>query len=145
MNNTESKSSQARKAIILIAAVVILAVLTVLEIYGTFDIFDNKLDGEFSVEDFTVFETMANPDNIQEYVYLGKVDNIATLKRQAQKIWIKKYGLDVRLDDKPYRVFYDSYRDVYLVTGTVNGAFGGAPNMLVEGETGLILNIWHDK
>lgn len=93
MNNTESKSSQARKAIILIAAVVILAVLTVLEIYGTFDIFDNKLDGEFSVEDFTVFETMANPDNIQEYVYLGKVDNMQRSKGRLRKSGLRNTGL----------------------------------------------------
>lgn len=134
-----------KKAYICIVFLVAVIAITILEIYGCLDIFDNKLDGEFSVEDSSVFQIMANPDDIQEYVYLGNVDNIATLKRQAQKIWIEKYGLKVRFNQRPYRVFYDPSYDIYYITGTVKGALGGTANMFVKGKTGLILSVWHDK
>ncbi len=134
-----------KKAYICIVSLVAVIAITILGIYGCFDIFDNTLDGEFSVEDSSVFQIMANPDNIQEYVYLDNVDNIATLKRQAQKIWIEKYGLKVRFNQRPYRVFYDPSYDIYYVTGTVKGALGGTANMFVKGKTGLILSVWHDK
>ena len=133
-----------KKVFICIASIVVIAAIAILEIYGYLDVFNNNLDGEFSVEDSDTFEIMANPDNVQEYVYLGKVDNIASLKKQAQRIWIKKYGPEVR-SNRPYRVFYDSSYDIYYVTGTVKGAFGGTANMFVKGDAGLVLSVWHDK
>ena len=134
-----------KRAYICIASLAAVIAIAVLGIYGYLDIFDNKLNGEFSVEESSVFQNMADPGNIEEYVYLGKVDNMAALKRQAQRIWIEKYGLKVRFEQRPYRVFYDPSYDIHYVTGTVKGALGGTANMFVKGETGLILSVWHDK
>lgn len=134
-----------KKVFICIASIVVIAAIAILGIYGYLDVFNDDLDGEFSVEDSSMFEAMANHDSAQEDdLYLGRVDDISALKRQAQRIWIKKYGTKVR-SDRPYRVFYDPSYDIYYVTGTVKGALGGTANMFVKGDTGLVLSVWHDK
>lgn len=140
-----------KKVSICVVSLVAVAAFVVLEIYGYFDTFENKLDGEFSVDDpsmfyqdAALFKRMANPKYYED-IYFGKVDNIAKLKKQAQKVWIKKYGLRVRYEQKPYMVYYDPSYDIYYIFGTTKAAFGGTAHIFVRGEDGLVISIWHYK
>lgn len=123
----------------------VIAVLSTMWLYGCFDTFNDDINGEFNVEDHSVYKTMYNVEQVNDFVYLGKIDDISELRKQAQKIWIGKYGIKVRIEQRPYDVFYDSQHELYLVSGTMDVALGGVANILVERGNGRVLAVWHEK
>lgn len=132
-------------AVSALALVALISATVVLSLYGVFDVFDNTINGEFSIEDHTVYKIMFDVEHIEEFIYLGKIDDISELRKQAQKIWIDEYGIEVRLNQRPYKVLYDPKHDLYLVSGSLDSAFGGVANIFVERETGRVLAVWHEK
>lgn len=134
-----------KKALICLSIFAVIAVLSTMWLYGCFDTFSDDINGEFSVEDSSVYQIMYNVEHVEEFVYFGRIDDISELRKQAQKAWINEYGVRIRLTQRPYSVFYDSEHDLYLISGTTDSAFGGVANMFVERKTGRVLAIWHEK
>lgn len=80
---------------------------------------------------------------------LGEIKDFKAAKREAEKVWVEVYGKEI-LKNRPYKVFFDSENDVWLVQGSLydrKGRIvnGGVPYFLVEKKTGRVLAIWHDK
>lgn len=76
---------------------------------------------------------------------LGNVSSTDELLEKVEAIWIEEYGEEVK-NEKPYQLLYDEKNDVWLVQGTLPlNMMGGVANILVEGNTGKVLAIWHDK
>lgn len=80
---------------------------------------------------------------------LGEIKDFKKAKKSAEKVWVEVYGKEI-LKKRPYKVFFDSENDVWLVQGALydrKGRIvnGGVPYFLVEKKTGRVLAIWHDK
>ena len=85
---------------------------------------------------------------IDEFPSEDNVGNITDAKdaiKKAEKIWIILFGERIK-KEKPYQVFYDKKNDVWLVMGSLRfNLKGGVANILIEGESGKVLAVWHDK
>lgn len=76
--------------------------------------------------------------------HVDRISDSKTAIAQAEMIWIEIYGEDVS-DKKPYKAYFDSINDVWLVRGTCpNNSFGGVPYAIIQSD-GNVLAIWHDK
>lgn len=148
-----------KKVIVLIGSLIVLItsiVIGILYIYGVFDIFDDTIDGEFDITNCYYtdwWRTIKEKEDTMEFIVLESADSPAVLRKEAQKIWIEKYGLKIRFEQKPYIVFYDPVNEIWLLTGTLPGVgeddgvanMGGTAKMIIEKQTGKVLMIWHDK
>ena len=84
-------------------------------------------------------------DNFPEQEKVEPVSDIADLLKSVEEIWLRKYGVDIK-KQKPYQVFYDNENEVWLVTGSVRPITeGGVAYILIDGITGDVLAVWHDK
>ena len=76
---------------------------------------------------------------------IGEINDINTLMKKIEKIWIKVYGDEIK-KEKPYKVFYDEKNDVWLIHGTLpDYVDGGVAYAIVDNKTGKVLAVWHDK
>lgn len=80
---------------------------------------------------------------------VGEIKNFKEAKKIAEKIWIEVYGEEV-LKKRPYKVFFDYEKEVWLVQGSIPSkryevVNGGVPYFIVEKKTGKVLAIWYDK
>ena len=64
---------------------------------------------------------------------IGEINDINTLMKKIEKIWIKVYGDEIK-KEKPYKVFYDKKNDVWLIHGTL-------PDYVMGGELHMPLLI----
>jgi len=73
------------------------------------------------------------------------VNSANDAKQAAEEIWIKIYGADTILNEKPYMVYYDETEEVWLVTGSLPPlTLGGVAKILVRRD-GTVLAVWHEK
>lgn len=139
--------------------VVVLSVsVSIAYIYGFFDIFDNTISGEFNVRNhpFMTDKYVTMMDNYSHAIdlygiepyFLENISKPSQLRREAQKIWIKEYGVRIR-KEQPYEVFFDPENNVWLIQGSFENiegvaTFGGNARMIVDAETGRVLALWHE-
>ena len=84
-------------------------------------------------------------DNFPGQEKVEPVSDIADLLKSVEEIWLRKYGVHIK-KQKPYQVFYDNENEVWLVTGSVRPITeGGVAYILIDGITGDVLAVWHDK
>ncbi len=97
------------------------------------------------VRAFEVSEYQYYIDNFPSEDNLGVISDSKDLLKKAEGIWIKKYGERIK-NQKPYQVFYDEAKGIWLVQGTLRSdRMGGVANILVDNDTGKVLAVWHDK
>lgn len=96
--------------------------------------------GAFKLIDYQYYiENFASEENV------GSIANSKDAIRKAEAIWIKLYGDSIK-KEKPYQLFYDSENGVWLIRGTLkSNKKGGVASILIEGSTGNVLAVWHDK
>lgn len=96
--------------------------------------------GTFCIRDYQYYVENFSSDE--------KVDNASDIRKlmeEVEMLWKKTYGESV-IYKKPYRVFYDSQNDIWLIQGSLkSNQMGGVSNILVQRRTGNILAIWHTK
>ena len=78
-------------------------------------------------------------------IVLGEIKSENTAVEKAGDIFRKVYGESVE-NNKPYIVFYDKEHDAWFITGTLPAYYlGGVPNIIIHGEDGRVLALWHTK
>lgn len=122
---------------------IILSIVILLSVSGFVAIFygnrDNKINN-FSIEEYQEYiSKFPSTENV------GNIENQKQAKEKAEQLWITKYGNNIK-KKKPYNVSYDKQNKIWLVEGTLpKNALGGVPHILIDGTTGTVLAIWHDK
>lgn len=99
---------------------------------------ENKIQ-DFKLEDYNqeIIQFKSDKD-------VTKIENSEDAKNKAEKIWCEIYGNEIK-EMKPYKVLYDTKKQVWLVKGTIKENYiGGIPYILVQ-SNGKVLAIWHDK
>ena len=96
--------------------------------------------GKFNLNNYQYYiENFSSNENI------GNTSDLREVLLNVEKLWIEMYGESVK-NERPYKVFYDSINDVWLVQGSLkSNSMGGVANVLIEKSTGRVLAIWHDK
>lgn len=95
--------------------------------------------GEFELSDYQSFT-----NRFASNATVDAIDNAKVAKKQAEKLWVERFG-EYMKDLKPYRVFYDSANDVWLVMGTLpKMTLGGVPYVLIQTD-GRVLAMWAEK
>ena len=72
---------------------------------------------------------------------IGEIPNKDHIFRCAERIWIQKYGEKV-LDERPYLLFRDLIKDVWLVRGTPHKDENETCHIIVNGGDGKVLAVW---
>ncbi len=131
------------------------------------------IDGDMRYEDLiTWFSTNEsfNPTYVREILQkagyefttnelaLGQTDNPRDAIKKAEMVWIEVYGKKHTKGYKPYKIYYDSIGEVWLVKGSLRGRWyhkvvdhffgewlGGEPYILIQKEDGKTLTVWHDR
>lgn len=97
--------------------------------------------GNFLLDEYQQYMIEFSSDKI-----LGKVPTAKEAQKEAEQIWIEKYGKNIPNAKKPYKVFFDQSNNVWLVTGSLHkNTVGGIPYVLIQKEDGKVLAIWHSK
>lgn len=109
-----------------------------------FTIFQNGT--EIQVQAFDFDEYLHYVEEFPSNENCDNVSAVADVCKAAEKIWVAQYGLKV-LSQKPYKVFYDSAKDVWMVTGTLPKIYdvGGTAHILIKKSTGNVLAVWHGR
>ncbi|MBE6547279.1 MAG: hypothetical protein E7667_00165 [Ruminococcaceae bacterium] len=94
----------------------------------------------FQTQDYQYYiENFSSDENV------GSISNARGATKKAETVWLKLYGKNIK-KEKPYQVFYDEKSDVWLVTGSMkSNAKGGVAHIIMEGDTGKVLAVWHEK
>ena len=104
------------------------------------EIYDMNSTDTFNLSDYSIY--------IEEYatdIVLGEIKSENTAVEKAGDIFRKVYGESVE-SKKPYIVFYDKEHDAWFITGTLPAYYlGGVPNVIIHGEDGRVLALWHTK
>ena len=98
------------------------------------------------VKNFELNEYQWVIDTFPSEKNVGSITDANDAIQKAQVIWIEIYGEDVK-EQKPYQVSYDDQNAVWLVEGTLKGRRqkGGVAKILIEGQSGDVLAVWHEK
>lgn len=125
------------KKVLFISISFILIAVTILFVYiyfeeteiGEFDLSDY----EYCIKEFPIDKNVGDASDPKELI------------KKSKEIWIEIYGKSV-IWERPYKVFYDSNNDVWLIHGSLPSFMaGGVAYILVEKDTGNVLAVWHDK
>lgn len=96
--------------------------------------------GTFCLSDYQYYA-----ENFSSDEKLDNASDIKELMEEVDMLWKKLYGESVKYK-KPYRVFYDSQNDIWLIQASLkSNLMGGVSNILVQRSTGNVLAIWHTK
>lgn len=82
--------------------------------------------------------------------YLGKIENAKDARIKAEEIWLEVYCENSSkfkiLKQRPYKVYYDVERKMYIVSGILHSkGIGGTALIFFDEETGKVLSICHTK
>ena len=76
---------------------------------------------------------------------VGKVNTKTQAKKKAEGLWIELYGAEIK-EEKPYKVYYDEEKEVWMVTGCTSFlAKGGVAYAIISEQDGRVLAVWHEK
>lgn len=98
----------------------------------------------FNLEDYNSYINNFSSDKV-----LGSTYDAKDAKKKAELVWIELYGDNVK-KEKPYKVFYDTNNNAWLVMGSfhkglLNNKTGGIAYIIILKETGKVVAVWHDK
>ncbi len=97
------------------------------------------------VKDFDLNDYQHYIDNFPSEEELGSVIDSKDAIKKAELIWINMYG-EIIKKEKPYQVFYDEKKKVWLIRGTLKADIkGGVANILIQNKNGKVLAVWHEK
>ena len=99
----------------------------------------NRAD-EFNLSDYDIYLEEFTRD-----IVLGEIksESIAVIK--AEDIFKEVYGESIE-NKKPYIVSDDKEHDAWYIEGTLPDYYvGGVPNIIIRGEDGKVLALWHTK
>ena len=138
---------------------IVAAIIGALGVSGVFTVYDDTVDGEFSIdEDYYRYIIDGGKLSVEaikrDAEYFGKkldlsdnvgsVENAADARRAAVKVWNEIYGKHHIEGEKPYKVKYDAEHEVWHVRGTLpEGRVGGTAHILLE-KRGRIIAVWHE-
>ena len=143
-------------AVLIVGIVAIIAAVTALLFHrGIFTLYDNTINGEFSInEDY--FQEVINYEFLSEETEqkwakmseeIGPIEDAKTARRAAMDIWLQIFDCDIE-GERPYKVDYDSENEVWYVCGTLHihsvSAKGGVAKILID-KNGDIISVWHEK
>ena len=157
------------KILIRLVISIILVSITVVTT-GCAAYYDSKLD-EITLESVQEFDISSN-DRYMEMIersknidiYLGEIESPEDLMEKGEALWIQIYGdMDIQ-SEKPYRIYYDSNADIWMMHGELGYEirpikrwiktirekhfnyviFGGVAYIIVQGNDGKVLAIWHE-
>ena len=139
---------------------IVAAIIGALGVGGVFTVYDDTVDGEFSIDEEYYRHIIDGGKLSVEAIkrdaeYFGKkldlsdnvgsVDSAAAARKAAVKVWNEIYGKHHIEGEKPYKVKYDAEHEVWHVNGTLHGAsLGGVAEILIE-KNGKIIAVWHGK
>lgn len=99
----------------------------------------------FDIKAFDVNEYQYYIEHFPSNENIGSISDTKELLKKVENIWIECYGESIKRE-KPYQLFYDKKSDTWLVKGTLRpNLVGGVANIIIEGNSGKVLAIWHDK
>ena len=76
---------------------------------------------------------------------LGAIADNKKAKQMAEEVWEEIYGDEVK-KEKPYKVFFDSVEEVWLVKSSLKPHMvGGTAGILIQKSDGKVLAVWHEK
>lgn len=75
---------------------------------------------------------------------LGKVKDAEDAVKKARSAWYDIYGIS-SISYWSYEVFYDSQNDVWMICGSHLSTEGGVPYSILQGNTGAVLAVWHER
>lgn len=139
---------------------IVVTVIGALGVGGVFTVYDDTVDGEFSIDE-DYYRHIIDSGNLsveaikRDAEYFGKkldlpdnvepVDSAAAARKAAVKVWNEIYGKHHIEGEKPYKVQYDAEHEVWHVRGTLHAAsLGGVAEILIE-KNGKIIAVWHGK
>ena len=98
------------------------------------------------VKNFDVSEYQYEIERFSSEKNVGSIANSKDAIQKAEVVWIEIYGEDVE-EEQPYQASYDDQNDVWLVEGTLKGLRhkGGVAKILIEGQSGDVLAVWHEE
>ena len=129
-----------KKAVIVILAVAVLAVVGASVIPIAYDQSVFSKVRPFDVDDYQEFI-----DTFPSNECLGKLSGKTDAVKKAEIILVKIYGKQVK-KERPYQIFYDEEAGVWLVQGSLpSNMKGGVANIIIENDTGKVLAVWHEK
>jgi len=85
----------------------------------------------------------------QEWL-LGKILDANDARKKAELVFIEVYGKEIK-KQKPFRTYYDESNNVWLVVGQfpfpcrIMLCVGGTAHIVIDGATGKVLVVWHEK
>lgn len=99
----------------------------------------------FYVKKFDVTEYDAEINQFPCDIVVGKVNTKTQAKKKAEELWIELYGAEIK-EEKPYKVYYDEEKEVWMVTGCMSFlAKGGVAYAIISKQDGRVLAVWHEK
>ena len=151
------------KVFIVVISVCIVAVIVGALVFSdVFTRYDDTIDGEFSINDYyfqhiidgghnsieglkkDYFDYYGTERDIDISDNVGPVNDAATARKEAVKVWNELYGRWDIKGEKPYHVYYDSENEVWYIHGTLYASLGGVAEILI-GKNGDIIAVWHGK
>jgi hypothetical protein len=133
--------------------IMIIFILTIILIGGlclSIIIEQNKV-GEFDLSNYQ--------ETINKYPYnkvLGKITDVKMAKVKAIETFREKFGDDISVREKDYRVYFDENTQTWLVEGVLSSNWikkylfdynltGGTPGVIMQKEDGKVLTVWHGQ
>jgi hypothetical protein len=99
----------------------------------------NLKDYELEMKDKTLY------NSLKREVFFGIIDNPKTAKEKAEEVFVE-VDREMANKAKPYKVFFDSEFDVWLVRGSFPpNQRGGIPYIVFQKSDGKVLGIWESS
>ena len=97
------------------------------------------------VKEFDVNEYLFFIESFPSNETIGNTSNLGDVIAQVEEIWVELYGESVK-NEKPYEVFYDADKGVWLIRGSLPAhRLGGVANLLLDKRSGEVLAVWHEE
>lgn len=144
-----NKISKTINIIGIIAATIAVILITAILIAMP-DPYEDVIEGNFDLDDEwyqRIIEDYADTGKYKESQrdYLGAIGSAKKAKKEAEKEWFKVYGILNTIRERPYMAYYDAGNGVWLVCGSLpEGYVGGTAHILIRGEDGKVLALWHE-
>ena len=137
---------------------VIIAVIAIPIHRGIFTLYDNIVNGEFSIneeyfQEVINYEIEYSTDERTQVLAelsenIGTIEDAKSARRAAMDIWSQYFSsVDIK-SERPFSVYYDPENEIWYVIGTRHRHFvnwrGGSAEMLID-RNGDIISVWHGK
>lgn len=103
------------------------------------------------VQDFSMSEYEHYIEEFPSDLTLGETLDSDSAKKKAEETWIKIYGEKIKKENQPYKVYFDSTNNTWLIVGSTpktwpwTSYIGGVPYIIIQKSDGKVLAVWHDR